>query len=84
MGARRIRRDQRRFDMARSRTVNGHLKERERDRRQVRMLALIKAGKFPYTPSIMSWVSAQLGAPSSRIQEKDVATLVKVLSAAKA
>lgn len=83
MGARRIRRDQRRFDMAQSRTVNGHIKERERERRQSRMLTLIKAGKFPYTPSVMSWVSAQLGAPASKIQEKDVSVLVKTLSAAK-
>lgn len=84
MGARRIRRDQRRFDMAQSRTVNGHLKARERERRQARMLTLLKAGKFPYTPSVMSWVSAQLGTPTTRIQEKDVAKLVQSLATAKA
>lgn len=83
MGARRIRRDQRRFDMAQSRTVNGHVKERERERRKTRMLTLIKAGKFPYTPSVMSWVSAQLGTPTSRIDEKAVAKLAKDLAATK-
>jgi hypothetical protein len=77
MGARRIRRDQRRFDMAESRTVNGHLKTRERERRQVRMLGLLKAGKFPYVPSVMSWVSHELGKPSGKITQADVTKLVK-------
>lgn len=83
MGARRIRRDQRRADMAESRTVNGHLKARERERRQTRMLGLLKAGKYPYTPSIMSWVSRQLDKPSTKITSADVTSLVKDLSAPK-
>ena len=77
MGARRIRRNQRRFDMAMSRTVNGHLKTRERARREDRMLGLLKAGKFPDTPTVMSWVSRELDKPSSKIPEADVGKLVK-------
>ena len=76
MGARRIRRNQRRFDMAESRTVNGHLKTRERERRESRMLGLLKAGKFPYTPSIQSWISTQLGKPFTQVSEDEVRALV--------
>lgn len=83
MGARRIRRDQRRFDMATSRTVNGHLKTRERDRRESRMIGLLKASKFPYTPSVMSWVSREIGKPASKITEAEVGKLLKSKAAAK-
>jgi len=82
MGARRIRRNQRRFDMATSRTVNGHIKTAERERRSARMLTLLKAGKFPYTPSVMSWVSNELGKPTSRITAAEVTKLTKDLGAA--
>ena len=84
MGARRIRRNQRRFDMAQSRTINGHLKERERERRQLRMVQLIKAGKFPYIPSVMSWVSRELGKPTAKITQSDVTKLATTLAAAPA
>ena len=46
MGARRIRREQRRVDMANSRQVNGIRKVAERERRRIRMIALIKQGKL--------------------------------------
>jgi hypothetical protein len=78
MGARRIRRDQRQFDMALSRRVNGMKKTKERERRDSRMRELIGKNKFPFTPSIMSWLSAQLDKPSSQIVEADVK---KVLAA---
>ncbi len=68
--------------MATSRTVNGHIKERERERRQKRMLGLLKAGKFPYTPTVMSWVSAELGVPASRLKPDHVSKLIQSLSAA--
>jgi hypothetical protein len=70
--------------MAQSRTVNGHLKTRERERRQIRMLGLLKSGKFPYTPSVMSWVSHELGKPSAKITPADVTKLSKELAAAPA
>ena len=41
MGARRIRREQRQFDMAQSRIRNGAEKKKERVRRQTRMVELI-------------------------------------------
>ncbi len=72
MGARRIRREQRRYDMALSRRVNGMRKTKERARRETRMRELIGKGKFPYTPSIMSWLSVQLDKPSTKIVEADV------------
>ena len=76
MGARRIRREQRQFDMATSRRVNGMRKAKERDRRDRRMHELIGKGKFPYTPSVMSWVSARLDKPTSNITAEDVQQLV--------
>jgi hypothetical protein len=82
MGARRIRREQRQFDMAQSRIINGHKKKKERDRRNACMLELIKKGTFPYTPSIMSWISAQLNKPSTRITQEDVDRLVSELAPA--
>jgi hypothetical protein len=76
MGARRIRREQRQADMAESRRVNGMRKTKERARRQSRMVEIIKKGKLPYTPSVMSWLSAQLDKPSSRIAQADVDRLL--------
>ena len=72
MGARRIRREQRRVDQNLSRRTNGMLKMAERERRQIRMVELLKKGKLPYTPTIMSWLSAQLDKPSTRIVQADV------------
>jgi hypothetical protein len=72
MGARRIRREQRATDMAESRRVNGMKKMKERARRQTRMVELLKKGKLPYTPAIMSWLSQVLDKPSTRIVQADV------------
>lgn len=76
MGARRIRREQRRVDMALSRHENGILKTKERARRQIRMVELIKKGKLPYTPAVMSWLSTQLDKPSRLITDADVKKVV--------
>jgi hypothetical protein len=76
MGARRIRREQRQFDMALSRRTNGLLKMKERVRRKARMLEIIKQGKFPYTPSVMSWISVELDTPTVRITQSHVDELV--------
>ncbi|MBI1916785.1 MAG: hypothetical protein HYS12_18925 [Planctomycetes bacterium] len=81
MGARRIRREQRQFDMAQSRIRNGTEKKKERVRRQTRMVELIKKGRLPYTPSIMSWISAQLDKPTTRITQEDVDRLLGSLKA---
>ena len=78
MGARRIRREQRQVDMATSRRVNGMRKTKERERREKRMREILQKGKLPYTPSIMSYLSAKLDKPTSKIVAEDVQ---KVLAA---
>ena len=77
MGARRIRREQRRHEMAESRRTNGMLKMKERIRRHNRMLEMIKKGKLPFTPPVMSWLSAELNKPSRQIVQADVDQLLK-------
>jgi hypothetical protein len=77
MGARRIRREQRRHDMALSRRTNGMLKMKERIRRHSRMLEMIKKGKLPFTPPVMSWLSAELNKPARQIVQADVDQLLK-------
>jgi len=76
MGARRIRREQRRADMADSRQVNSIRKVAERERRGLRVIGLIKQGKLPYTPPVMSWLSEQLDKPSRLITQAEVDKLI--------
>jgi hypothetical protein len=76
MGARRIRREQRAYDMAESRRRNGVGKIKERVRRDARMLATVKQGKLPFTPPVMSWLSTKLDKPSRLITPADVAKLL--------
>jgi hypothetical protein len=76
MGARRIRREQRRFDQNLSRQTNGALKEAERARRAKRMLGLVVKHKLPYIPVVMSWLSGQLDKPSKQIVQADVDKVV--------
>ena len=76
MGARRIRREQRRADMAASRHRNGIRKAKERARRTTRMHQLLKQGKLPYTPVVMSWLSSELGKRSNHITQADVDRLL--------
>ena len=77
MGARRIRREQRRVDMANSKYTNGIRKTKERARRDSRMMAIIKAGKLPYAPAVMSWLSGKLGKRSSLLTQEDISRFVK-------
>lgn len=77
MGARRIRREQRRYDMAESRRTNGMLKMKERNRRHSRMLAFLKKGKLPFSPTVMSWLSAELNKPSRLIVQADIDRLLQ-------
>lgn len=76
MGARKKRYEMRRADMATSRRENGLRKMHERARRDERMKGLIKTMKFPYTPVVMSWLSARLEKPSSKITEADVSQVL--------
>ena len=73
----RIRYDRIRDNHAISRTENGHLKRKARAARDARMARLVKAGKFPYTPPVRSWISTKLGVPFSQVTEADVKALVK-------
>ena len=75
MGARRIRREQVAHDQKISRRVNGTRKTKERTRRDHRMHEIIAKNTFPYTPSIMSWISVQLDKPSSEIVVADLEAL---------
>lgn len=77
MGTRRIRRDQRQFDMKQSRLRNGKVKVKERTRRDARMLAAVKEGKLPYIPTILSWLSVKLDKPGRLITQEDVDQFVK-------
>ena len=76
MGERRIRREQRQYDMKQSRLRNGKVKVKERVRRDQRMTAIVKNGKLPYIPSVMSWLSAKLDKPARLIQQPDVDALL--------
>lgn len=69
--------DRQRDNAAVSRTVNGHLKRKERGRRDKQMVELLKKGKFPYTPVVMNWVSVQLGKPASKVTEAEAKALAK-------
>ena len=73
----RLRMDQIRDDHAVSRTVNGHLKRKERASRDKRMAGLIQKGKFPYTPAVQSWISGKLGVPFARVTEEQAKSLAK-------
>ena len=72
MGARRIRREQRRADMKESRHRNGILKTKERARRDARMIDAVKKGKLPYPRAVMNWLSTKLDKPARLITEADV------------
>lgn len=76
MGARRIRREQRRVDMKESRHRNGIRKTKERARRDARMVELLKTVQPPYAPPVQSWLSAQVGKPSRLITPADVQKLL--------
>ena len=52
------------------------LKTKERARRDLRMAELVKKGKLPYTPPILSWLSVQLDKPGRLITQADVDRLL--------
>jgi hypothetical protein len=63
--------------MAESRQRNGVRKTKERVRRDERMTELVKAGKLPYTPPVMSWLSSKLDKPSRLITQAEVDALLQ-------
>ena len=67
--------DKRRRVAAEQRQINERSKTKERTRRDARMLERVKAGKLPYTPEVMSWLSVELNKKASRITSEDIAGL---------
>lgn len=77
MGIRRKRKDRILADQQASRAENGHYKRAERVRRDVRLKALVKKGKLPFTPTVLSWLSAELDKPGRLITQADVDQFLK-------
>lgn len=69
--------DRARNNAAISRTVNGHLKRKERANRDKRMTELVRKGTFPFTPVILNWIGTKLGKPASYVTAADAQGLVK-------
>jgi len=72
MGQRGLKRELRQTKQKESRTRNGILKTKERARRDARMTEVVKKGKLPYGPSVMSWLSTKLDKPSRLITQADI------------
>jgi hypothetical protein len=77
MGIRRKRKDRRLAEQQRSRKENGLLKRAERERRDARLKQMVKKGKLPFTPTVLSWLSAKLNKPGRLITQADVDKFVK-------
>lgn len=65
----------RRAKASQTRKVNKTRKIPERARRDGRMMERVKAGRLPYTPEVMSWLSVKLGKKASGITPDDIAGL---------
>ena len=76
LDSRKRRKEMRQRDMRQSRIENGHKKRGERTRRDANMKELIQKGTLPYTPAILSWISAKLNKPGRLITPDDVKKLV--------
>jgi hypothetical protein len=77
MGIRRKRKDRILAGQQQSRIENGHLKRAERERREERLKTLVKNGKLPFTPPVLSWLSAKLDKPGRLITQADVDKFLK-------
>jgi hypothetical protein len=67
----------RRKDATETKLVNRVRKNRERARRDARIMRELKAGSLPYSPAAMSWLSRKLDKRSSRITQKEVDCLLR-------
>ena len=76
MGARRERLDGRQAKATKTRRQNSPIKTRERQRREDRMLKVLKDSKPPYTPAVMSWLSRKLDKPAAKITPKEIKALL--------
>jgi len=77
MGKRRDRFDMRALDQKLARSVNGPVKAKERQRREARMKAALRAGKLPYTRVVRNWLCVQLGKKESALTQADVDRLLQ-------
>ena len=64
------------MDALHTKARNRIFKDRERARRDARMVDAVRAGELPYAPTVMSWLSRKLDKPSTRITPADVKTLL--------
>ncbi len=76
MGQRRDRFDARFANQKSTRRENSLKKDRASVRRANDMTKLVKEGTFPYTPAIMSWLSAEIGTKSSQLTEADIKAFI--------
>jgi len=51
-------------------------KVKERARRDARMIETVRGGELPFTPDVMSWLSAKLGKQSTKIAQDDLRCLL--------
>lgn len=65
-----------RDDAAATKIVNRDRKDKERIRRRARMIETIKASPMPYPPHVMSWLSREIGKPTTKITPEDVNTAI--------
>ncbi|MBN2064813.1 MAG: hypothetical protein JW745_08415 [Sedimentisphaerales bacterium] len=72
MGQRRDRLDGRMENQKITRKENSLKKDKETVRRREDIVKLINAGTFPYTPTVMSWLSMEMGKKSSQLTEAEV------------
>ena len=77
MGIRRKRKDRILAGQQESRIENGHEKREERARRDERLKTMVKAGRLPFTPPILSWLSVKLDKPGRLITQADVDSYLK-------
>ena len=64
------------MDAVQTKARNRIFKDRERARRDSRMVDAVRAGKLPYAPTVMSWLSRKLEKPSTKITSADVKSLL--------
>ncbi len=65
-----------RQDAAQTKIENKVCKDKERARRDERMVEMLKADDLPYTPAVMSWLSRKLDKKAGKITSEDVKILL--------
>lgn len=69
-------RRRKRQDAAATRARNKTVKDKERARRDARMLEKVKTGSPPYTSTVMSWLSRKLDKRASKVTPEDIKALL--------